>query len=45
MKFQNPIFIFFLNGRTHGQAESNMLPTFQSWGHKNGGGGGGSGWW
>ena len=36
MKFQNPSFNFFLNGRTHGrtdartdgQAKSNMLPTF-----------------
>ena len=40
MKFQNPSFKFFLNGRTNertnermsgqmdGQAESNMLPTF-----------------
>ena len=32
MKFQNPSFNFFLNGRTNGrtngQAESNMLPTF-----------------
>ena len=35
MKFQNPSFKFFLNGRmdarrdgqTHGQAKSNMLPT------------------
>ena len=35
MKFQNPSFKIFLNGRTHagtdgqthGQAESNMLPT------------------
>ena len=42
MKFQNPSFDFFLNGRTDGQttkrmdgqAESNMLPTFSSWGHK-----------
>ena len=41
MKFQNPSFNFFLNGRTDahtdrrtdGQAESNMLPLFQSWGH------------
>ena len=32
MKFQNPSFKFFLNGRTNGrtdgQAENNMLPTF-----------------
>ena len=32
MKFQNPHFKLFLNGRTHagteGQAESNLLPTF-----------------
>ena len=39
MKFQNPSLILFLNGRTdgrrHGQAETNMLPLFQSWGHKN----------
>ena len=36
MKFQNPSFKFFLNGRTHGrmhgQAESNMLPTFSKLG-------------
>ena len=40
MKFQNPSLNSVLNGRkderTNGQAESNMLPTFQSWGHKNG---------
>ena len=42
MKFQNPSLNFFLNGwtdahthtRTDGQAETNMLPLFQSWGHK-----------
>ena len=44
MKFQNPSFNFFLNGRTNGrsnkrtneqtngQAESNMLPTFSKLG-------------
>ena len=42
MKFQNPSFKFFFEGtdkqtdrQTKGQAESNMLPLFQSWGHKN----------
>ena len=43
MKFQNPSFNFFLNGQTHGctdgrtdgQAESNMPPLFQSFGHNN----------
>ena len=43
MKFQNPGLNIFLNGRTdgrthtrstEGQAETNMLPLFQSWGHK-----------
>ena len=37
MKFQNPSLNFFLNGRTnahtHREGESNMLPTFSSWGH------------
>ena len=40
MKFQNPSFKFFFertDGQTNkgmdGQAESNMLPTFSSWGH------------
>ena len=36
MKFQNPSFNFFLNGRTNKrtdrQAESNMLPTFSKLG-------------
>ena len=36
MKFQNPSFKFFLNGRmdgqTDGQAESIMLPTFSKLG-------------
>ena len=39
MKFQNPSLIFLTDGRTHGrtdgQAETNMLPLFQSRGHKN----------
>ena len=41
MTFQNPSFKFFFertdeqtDGQTDGQAECNMLPTFQSWGHK-----------
>ena len=30
------IYVPLLNGRTHGQAQSNMpLQLFQSWGHKN----------
>ena len=32
MKFQNPSLNFILNGQTHGQAETNMLPTFSKWG-------------
>ena len=36
MKFQNPSFKFFLNGRTNvrtkGQAQTNMLPTFSKLG-------------
>ena len=41
MKFKNPSFNFFLTEVcTHKHAETNMLPLFQSWGHKNRGGGG-----
>ena len=41
MKFQNPSFKFFLNGRTNGQTNKQTdkpkaicSPLFQSWGHK-----------
>ena len=35
MKFQNPIFNFFerTEAGTGGQAETKLLPIFQSWGH------------
>ena len=46
MKFQNPSFKFFLNGRTNGWTDKRTdgrtdkpkaicSPLFQSWGHKN----------
>ena len=42
MKFQNPSFKFFLNGRTHARTHRRTdkpkaicSPLFQSWGHKN----------
>ena len=42
MKFQNPSFKFFLNGRTNGRTDGRTdkpkaicSPLFQSWGHKN----------
>ena len=44
MKFQNPSFNFFLNGRTDKQTDKPKAicsPLFQSWGLKNLGGGGG----
>ena len=41
MKFQNPSFNFFLNGRTNGRTNKQTdkrkaicSPLFQSWGHK-----------
>ena len=34
MKFQNPSFKFFLNGRMDEQTDK-PNPLFQSWGHKN----------
>ena len=46
MKFQNPSFKFFLNGRTDKQTDKRTdelkaicSPLFQSWGHKKSGGG------
>ena len=46
MKFQNPSFKIFSNGRTHGRTDAQThgrtdkpkaicSPLFQSWGHKN----------
>ena len=38
MKFQNPSFIFFFNGRTNAQTHKPKAicsPLFQSWGHKH----------
>ena len=38
MKFRNPSFKFFLNGRTNGRTDKPKAicsPLFQSWGHKN----------
>ena len=38
MKFQNPSFKFFLNGRTNKRTDKPKAicsPLFQSWGHKN----------
>ena len=38
MKFQDDISNMNTYTHTYGQAETNMSPLFQSWGHKNSGG-------
>ena len=44
MKFKDDISNMNTYIHTYGQAETNMSPLFQSWGHKNLGGGGGVRW-